>query len=123
MACLDEALAADLAGDTGQAATLWGLAREELPAQAPQVEVCAGALGERSPADLAQWAAGQRPATAALGFLVAATRAPGEPQAKAWLDEARRLANPALPWLYYFLSYGPGAGPPAPMPPAPETKP
>jgi tRNA A-37 threonylcarbamoyl transferase component Bud32 len=123
MACLDEALAAELAGERDAALALWQRSREELPPQAPQAELCAGALGERSPEDLATWAAAQRPSVAALGFLLAALRASAGASSAIWRAEARRLANPAVPWLYYYLTFGPGAGPQPAAVPTPETPP
>jgi hypothetical protein len=123
LACLDEALAAELAGDRGRAVSLWQWGLEELPPQAPQATLCSGALGRMAAEDLAQWAAGQRPTIAALALVVAARQVTAGPQASAWLAEARRLANPALPWLYCYLSFGPDTGPHSPAPPSPETQP
>jgi serine/threonine-protein kinase len=109
IACLDEALALQLAERRNEAATLWERALRELPDPAPQARLCAAALGHLQPEELVEWARHERPLLGALGCLVAALSAPDHPETAIWLDEARRLANPALPWLYYYLSYGPGA--------------
>ena len=123
MACLDEALASDLAGDRAAAAALWERAANELPAQAPQATLCAGARGQLAPGEVAAWAAVQRPVHAAMGYLIAALRAGHADQAATWRAEARRLAHPALPWLYYYLTYGPGADPTVPRSAAQEQTP
>jgi hypothetical protein len=123
IACLDEALALQLAERGPEAALLWERALDELPESAPQARVCAAALGRQPPQKLVEWAARERPAVGALACLVAALQAPGHPEAPAWLREAQRLANPALPWLYYRLTYGPGADRQTPAKPAPEKQP
>ncbi|NLF18467.1 MAG: serine/threonine protein kinase [Lentisphaerae bacterium] len=124
LACLDEALATELAGGSREAAvSLWEHARDELVPQAPQATLCAAALGELSAAALADWAAGQRPGIAALGYLLAALRAPATAPAAAWRGRARDLANPAVPWLYYWLSNTPGSASAEAVPTAQETPP
>jgi len=124
IACMDEALAAELAGAAPQTVdTLWERALDELTPQAPQATLCAAARGRLAASELAAWAAQQRPAHAAPGYLVAALRASRTEDRDAWLREAQRLANPAVPWLYYYLTYGPGAGPRLPVRTAQETPP
>ncbi len=123
IACLDEALALQLAGRSADAAPLWGRALSELPEMAPQARLCAAALGQVPPEDVVEWAAQERPAIGALGCLVAALTAPQRPEATTWRNEARRLANPAVPWLYYYLMFGPGAQPQAPGAPVQEVQP
>lgn len=124
LACLDEALASELAHGAREAAVpLWERARAELVPQAPQATLCAAALGEIPAAALAEWAAGQRPGVAALGYLLAALRAPAPALAEAWRSRACDLANPAVPWLYYWLSHPPGPASAEAVPTAQETPP
>jgi hypothetical protein len=109
IACLEEALALQLAGRSAEAMPLWERALTEVPDATPQAKLCAAALGRTPPETLVEWAARERPAIGALGCLLAALSAPQRPEAPTWLAAARRLANPAVPWLYYYLTFGPGS--------------
>jgi hypothetical protein len=123
IACLDEALALQLVNRQAEATKFWRRALDELPETAPQTRLCAVALGQMRPEDLAEWAAHERSAVAVLAGLVAAGTAPNHPAAAAWLADARRLADPTVPWVYYYLSFGPGAARLAPVSTAQETRP
>lgn len=113
IACLDEALATELAAGTtpGAVGTLWERALDELPPQAPQATLCLAAQGRMTAGELAAWASRQRPVHAAPAYLLAGLRTTQAGEREEWWREARHLANPAVPWLYYYLTYGPGAGP------------
>ena len=123
IACLDEALALHLVNRRAEAAPLWERALNELPETAPQARLCAAALGRTPPEELVEWAARERPTIAALACLLAAITAPDRPETSTWIKQAQRLANPALPWLYYYLTFGPGAARQTPVTPTTEMQP
>ncbi|MBN2451510.1 MAG: protein kinase, partial [Lentisphaeria bacterium] len=109
MACFDEALARELLGRPREALDLWERCAGDLVSYAPHARICAAARGRESAPDLALWAAAQRPVHAAPALVVAALRTE-DPRTRAlYFESARRLAETAVPWLYYYLTFGPGA--------------